>query len=138
MKKLTYILIISILIFSCDDKNCYIKDVYVKEFVNLSDDNLIAIAGNGSSIFVEGGVEGIIIYHEVGDSYKAYDRNCSYEPCLPCSYIDTVIGGIAYCNCCPSAFSLSNGESFNAPALLPLKEYYCKLNNNILEIKSFD
>ena len=136
MKKLTYILTISILIFSCDDKNCYIQDVYVNKNINLSLPNYSEIATTGNAIFVEGGVEGIIIYHGVGDSYKVYDRNCSYEPCLSCSYIDSVNSGIAYCGCCTSAFLISNtGESINAPALLSLKTYNWSLDdNNVMRI----
>jgi nitrite reductase/ring-hydroxylating ferredoxin subunit len=136
MKKLTYILTISILIFSCDDKNCYIQDVYVNNNINLSLPNYSEIATTGNAIFVEGGVEGIIIYHGVGDSYKVYDRNCSYEPCLSCSYIDSVNSGIAYCGCCTSAFLISNtGESINAPALLSLKTYNWSLDdNNVMRI----
>lgn len=134
MKKLTYILIINVLISSCENKKCYIQDVYVNELIDLNLQPELAI--EGSSIFVNGGVEGIIIYHGNGDNYKVYDRNCSYEPCLSCAQIDSVSSGIAYCSCCPSAFLISNtGESINSPALLPLKSYNWTLDaNNILRI----
>ena len=134
MKKLTYILIISILIFSCHEKNCYIQDVYVNEFIDLNLNQEILV--EGSSIFIEGGVKGLIIYHGNGNNYNVYDRSCSYEACLSCAKIDSVNSGIAYCGCCPSAFLISNtGESINAPALLPLKSYNWSLdNNNVLRI----
>ena len=135
VKKFTYLLLISILITNCDDTNCYIEDVYVNELIDLSLPIYSEIVTTGNSIFVEGGVEGIIIYHGVGNDYKIYDRNCSYEPCLSCSQIDTVISGTAYCGCCPSAFLISNnGESINAPALLELKQYNWSLDNNMLRI----
>ena len=130
------IIIICILFLSCENQNDFIQEVYVNETVplNLPEHSEILIPGN--SIFVDGGVEGIIIYHAVGDNYKVYDRNCSYEPSLNCSRIDSVNSGIAYCGCCTSAFLISNtGESINAPALLPLKTYNWTLdNNNILRI----
>ena len=136
MKKLTYTLIISILFLSCNSKDDFIQDVYVNETIplNLPEYSEILIPGN--SIFVDGGVEGIIIYHGVGTTYKIYDRNCSYEPSLSCSHIDSVNSGIAYCGCCPSVFDINNtGEPINAPALLPLKQYNWSLdNNNILRI----
>ncbi len=91
VKKFAYLLLISILITNCDDTNCYIEDVYVNEYIDLSLPIYSEIVTTGNSIFVEGGVEGIIIYHGVGNDYKIYDRNCSYEPCLSCSQIDTVI-----------------------------------------------
>ena len=136
MKKLTYTLIIGILFLSCNSKDDFIQDVYVNETIplNLPEYSEILIPGN--SIFVEGGVEGIIVYHGVGKNYKIYDRNCSYEPSLSCSHIDSVNSGIAYCGCCPSVFDINNtGEPINAPALLPLKQYNWSLdNNNILRI----
>jgi len=136
MKKLTYILTISILVFSCNSKEDYIQNVYVDEYVNLNLPEYSELNTSGGAIFTEGGVEGIIIYHGVGDDYKVYDRNCSYEPSLSCSVIDSVNSGIAFCGCCTSAFLISNtGESINAPALLPLKTYNWSLDdNNVMRI----
>jgi hypothetical protein len=136
MKKVNYILIISVLICSCNSKNDFIQNVYVNETIPLNLPEYSEVLTPGNSIFVEGGVEGIIIYHGVGEDYKIYDRNCSYEPSLACSHIDSVNSGIAYCGCCTSAFLISNiGEPINAPALLPLKAYKWSLdNNNILRI----
>lgn len=136
MKKHTYILIIGVLFFSCNSKDDFIQDVYVNETIPLNLPEYSQILTPGASIFVEGGVEGIIIFHGVGKNYKVYDRNCSYEPSLSCSHIDSVNAGIAYCGCCPSVFDINNsGEPINAPALLPLKQYNWSLdNNNILRI----
>jgi hypothetical protein len=129
MKKYNYLIIITIIICGCSSKNDYIQDVYVNELVDLSLPIYSDIMTPGNSIFVDGGVEGIIIYHGVGEDYKVYDRNCSYEPSLACSHIDSVNSGIAYCGCCTSAFLISNtGEPINAPAILPLKEYNWSLN----------
>tara|TARA_B100000902_G_scaffold384736_1_gene425245 strand:- start:517 stop:966 length:450 start_codon:yes stop_codon:yes gene_type:complete len=137
MKNIIYILPISILIFSCNTKDEYIQDVYVNEFIDLSLPEYSEIITTGNSIFIPGGVEGIILYHGVGNDYKVYDRNCSYEPSLACSVIDSVNSGIGYCGCCTSAFLISkNGEAINAPALLPLKMYNWSLDNNILRISN--
>lgn len=131
MKKLTYSLIISILILSCDNRNDFIENVYINESIDLNLPAYNELITTGGAIFIEGGVKGIIIYHGVGDHYKIYDRNCSYEPSLSCSSIDSLNSGIAYCGCCTSAFLISNtGEAINAPALLPLKAYNWSLNNN--------
>ena len=135
MKNSIYILIISVLFFSCNTKDDYIQEVYVNEFINLSLPEYSELTTTGNTIFIEGGVEGIIIYHGVGNDYKVYDRNCSYEPSLACSVIDSVSSGIGYCRCCTSAFLISNnGEAINAPALLPLKSYSWSLDNNILRL----
>ena len=135
MKKLAYILIINILIVSCNTTDDFINNVAVNEFVDLSLPMYSELAVPGNSMFITGGVKGIIIYHGFGNDYKVYDRNCSYEPSLECSRIDSINSGIAYCGCCTSAFLINNsGEAINAPALLPLKSYNWSLNNNILRI----
>ena len=134
MKFFSYILIISTLILSCDTQEDFIQEVYVNEHIDLSLPIYSDISITGNSIFISGGVEGIIIYHGIGNDYKAYDRNCSVEPSLACSRIDSIDSGIAYCGCCPAAFLISNSGEAIHHAQLPLKSYYCVLNNNILTI----
>lgn len=135
MNKFIYLITISILLSSCDENNCYIQDVYINKVIDLNLPTYSKISTAGNSMFIDGGVEGIIIFHGAGGVYKIYDRNCSYEPCLPCSQIDSIDSGIGYCGCCPSVFDISNsGNPINAPALLPLKSYNYNLENNILRI----
>ena len=136
MKKPIYMLINLVLFISCNSQNDVIQDVYVNETIALNLPEYAALLTPGASIFIEGGVEGLIIYHGVGENYKVYDRNCSYEPSLACSYIDSINSGIAYCGCCPSVFDINNqGEPINSPAILPLKQYNWSLdNNNVLRI----
>ena len=131
MKSSLYILIISLLIASCNSKDNYIPEVYVNILVDLNLPLYSDLQVSGNSIFIKGGVEGIIIYHGVGNDYKVYDRNCSYEPLLACAVIDSVNSGIAYCGCCASTFLLAqDGAAANSPALLPLKAYYFTLSEN--------
>ena len=135
--KLVFYILISLFFFStCNIKDNYIQDVYVNINLDLNLPEYSVLQVSGNSIFIEGGVEGVIIYHGLGNDYKVYDRNCSYEPSLSCSKIDSIDAGIAYCGCCTSAFLLSNNaNAINSPALLPLKSYNWSLgNNNILRI----
>ena len=135
MKKLVYILIINILIVSCNEQNEFIENVPVNEMIDLSLPAYSDITTTGNSIFTSGGVKGLIIYRNVGNSYKIYDRSCSYEPELNCARIDSINSGIGYCNCCNSAFLINSaGEAINSPAILPLKTYNWSLNGNILRI----
>jgi hypothetical protein len=137
MKLSLYTVIISLLMASCNSKDDYIKEVYVNILIDLNLPEYSNLQVSGNSIFIEGGVEGIIIYHGVGDDYKVYDRNCSYEPSLSCSHIDSVNAGIAYCGCCTSAFLLAeDGTVANSPALLPLKEYYWTLSESQMRISN--
>ena len=136
MKLVFYILFALFFFSTCNTKDDYIQEVHVDIIVDLNLPEYSNLQTSGNSIFIEGGVEGIIIYHGVGSDYKVYDRNCSYEPSLACSVIDSANAGFAYCGCCPSMFSLEeDGVTRNGPALLPLKSYNWSLgNNNILRI----
>ena len=120
---------------SCGDSNDYIRNVYVDVEVDLSLPEFSLLNTVGNSIFIEGGNKGIIIYRFSNYEYNIYDRNCSYEPNLECSYIDSINSTIAMCGCCSSAFLLDqNGVAANSPAVLPLKQYNYSLNNTLLHI----
>jgi hypothetical protein len=137
MKSAFYILSALFFLSTCNTKDDYIQEIYVNINIDLNLPEFSDLQVSGNSIFIEGGVEGIIIYHGVGNDYKVYDRNCSYEPSLSCSQIDSVDAGIAYCGCCTSAFLLSSDASvLNSPALLPLKKYYWTLTGSRMHISN--
>jgi len=138
MKLAIYILSALLIFSTCNKKDNYIQEVYVNIKVDLNLPEYSNLQASGNYIFIEGGVEGIIIYHAIGNDYKVYDRNCSYEPSLTCSKIDSINATLAYCDCCTSVFLLDqDGISINPPALSPLKAYNCYLeNNNVLRISN--
>jgi len=80
MKLSLYILSMSLLMTSChskDGKCKYIEEVYVDVLMNLNAPEYSDLQVSGQSIFIEGGVEGIIIYHGVGDTpILNFTRNC--------------------------------------------------------------
>lgn len=135
MKKAKFLVLFLIIISSCGDSNDYIRNVYVDVEIDLILPEFSPLNTVGNSIFIEGGNKGIIIYRFSNYEYNIYDRNCSYEPNLECSYIDSINSTIAMCGCCSSAFLLDqNGVAANSPAVLPLKQYNYSLNNTLLHI----
>ena len=131
-RKLIFLLLLFI---HCGDSNEYIQNVYVDIEIDLSFPEFSNLNTVGNSMFLEGGKKGIINYSFSNYEYKIYDRNCSYEPSLKCSYIDSINSTIAFCGCCSSAFLLDqDGSAANSPAILPLKQYNYNLNNTILYI----
>ncbi len=135
MKKAKFLVLFLIIISSCGDSDDYIKNVYVDVEIDLSLPEFSPLNTVGNNIFIEGGNKGIIIYRFSNYEYNIYDRNCSYEPNLECSYIDSINSTIAMCGCCSSAFLLDqNGVAANSPAVLPLKQYNYSLNNTLLHI----
>ena len=134
--RLPIVIVLLPLLFSkCNSKDDYIRDVYVNIEIDLSLPEYSDLDAVGNSIFIEGGNKGLIIYHAGINEYNIYDRNCSYEPSLACSYIDSINSTIAYCKCCPSAFLMDQkGIAANTPALLPLKQYHYAINGQILHV----
>ena len=86
MKSALYILSAILFLSTCNTKDDYIQEVYVNINIDLNLPEYSDLQVSGNSIFIEGGVEGIIIYHGVGNDYKVYDRNCSYEISILHSY----------------------------------------------------
>lgn len=137
MKKIVVLFLCVLFLSSCIDSNDYIQDVYVNIEIPVNQPEYSDLDAIGNSIFITGGVKGIIIYHANINDYRAFDRNCSFEPSTQCAYIDSVNSTIAFCNCCSSKFMIDqNGITANGPALLPLKEYYTSFSGGILKIKN--
>ncbi len=122
--KIRILTLICLLFLSCQKEEDYIPNVMVDINLNLTLPEFSELQTIGNYIFITGGVKGIIVYHQSFDIYKTYDRNCSYQPSLSCSKIDSVNSTIAICNCCDSNFLLGqNGQTISGPAILPLKQY---------------
>ena len=137
MKKIIILVLSLLSLSSCTDSDDYIQNVYVNIEVPVNQPEYSDLDAIGNSIFITGGVKGIIIYHANVNDYRAFDRNCSFEPSTQCAYIDSINSTIASCNCCSSKFLIDqNGITANGPALLPLKEYYTVLSGKILRISN--
>ena len=137
MEKIIILVVSMLFLSSCIDSNDYIQDVYVNIEIPVNQPEFSDLDAIGNSIFITGGVRGIIIYHSNVNDYRAFDRNCSFEPSTQCSYIDSINSTIASCNCCSSKFLIDqNGITANGPSLLPLKEYYTSFSGGILKIKN--
>ena len=135
MKRIMILIFLLSFISSCIDRNDYIKDVYVNIEVPLNQPEYSDLDAIGNSIFISGGVRGIIIYHLNVNDYRAFDRNCTFEPSTECAYIDSINSTIASCSCCESKYLIDqDGVTANGPALLPLKQYYTSYSGGILKI----
>jgi nitrite reductase/ring-hydroxylating ferredoxin subunit len=94
-----------------------------------------SLSAVGGWMYIDGGVKGIVIYRESISDFKAYDRNCTYNPTSTCATIvveNTNI--IAVDSCCGSKFSILDGSVINGPAALSLKQYNTFYDGNILRI----
>jgi hypothetical protein len=133
--KIRILVLCFLLFFACQKEEDYIQNVMVDIDLNLTLPEFSDLQTVGNYVFITGGVKGIIVYHQGFDSYKTYDRNCSYQPSLTCAKIDSVNASIAICSCCSSMFLLGqNGQTIDGSALLPLKQYQNNLSGDFLYI----
>lgn len=135
----TKICILFLLLFyiSCskDNKNSAIPYTDVNITIYTSDPDFIDLNAVGGWTSVTGGLRGIIIYRYSNNEFKAYERDCPYNPNDPCALISVEVNDIiASCSCCGSRFQLSDGDVIQGPSSYPMKEYQTSWDGNALHI----
>ncbi len=130
MKKINFIVAFFLLAFilfpqACKNEDDVIPYVPVSFTIDLNEPKFIDLNVVGNSIYVTGGVRGIIIYRKSQAQFAAYERCCTFDPDLPTAKVflqpnpmevaDTV---------CGSTFSLVfDAMVTKGPAKYPLKQY---------------
>ena len=130
------LVILFLLTLACDPaiEESGVPNVVVNEEVNLNDIDNIALKQVGGYIYILGGVRGIIVRHETQNVFKAYDRNCTFQPADASAVVNIESSGFFMEDTsCGSTFDL-NGFPTGGPAEFPLKEYRVSLAGDILFI----
>ena len=136
MSKHLRLVILFFVALSCEPsiEESGVPNVAVNEEINLSDIDNIDLKQIGGYIYVQGGVRGIIVIHESLNLYRAYDRNCTFQPAEASAVVDVNSSGFYIEDTsCTSTFDL-NGFPTGGPAEFPLKEYGVSLAGDILFI----
>ncbi len=102
--------------------------------VNLNYPQYQKLKNDEGYVYIEGGMKGIIIYHEGENSYIAYERACPHHPTSNCEV--QVDGSSLFFidHCCNSTFSLFNGSPTGGPAQRSLFQYHTELSGTTLKI----
>jgi hypothetical protein len=136
MSKQLLFMFLSYLALSCQPAvmQSGVPNVPVNIEINLNDISNADLKLIGGYIYVDGGVRGIIIRHESQNLYKAYDRNCTYQPADAKAIVEVhTTGFYIEDTSCGSTFDLS-GFPTGGPAEFPLKEYSVSLAGDVLFI----
>jgi nitrite reductase/ring-hydroxylating ferredoxin subunit len=89
----------------------------------------------GGWVYIEGGVNGILVFHDFLDNYIAYDRACTHEPTNPCERVSVESDNSTLaCECCDSKFFLYDGSVTHGPAQYSLKRYNTSFDGVVLSI----
>lgn len=86
-------------------------------------------------VAVAGGLRGILVVRESAGLYRAFERNCPYQPDNACARVgfDASPAVLLRDSCCGSQFNLQ-GQPTGGPAARPLRQYATALSGNILNI----
>ncbi len=108
---------------------------YVNFYINLNSTQYIELNNIGSYAYLTGGVRGIIIYRRSVEEFKAFERNCPYQPYNTCADIRVDPSGImAVDSCCGSQFLLLDGSIIKGPATRLLKQYRTNFDGTTLHV----
>ncbi len=103
--------------------------------INLNLPEYISLKTDGSSMYIDGGVRGIILYRQNTSNYIAYERNCSFQPNSACATVDVHVSTLyMLCSCCSSTFDFATGYPTGGQAWRPLRRYETSLNGSTLTI----
>ena len=83
----------------------------------------------------DGGVKGVIVVHQAGANYLAFERNCPYQPFNACALVSVDRNSRLFLrdSCCNSQFDL-RGQITGGPTPRPLKQYSTSLQGTLLNI----
>lgn len=125
-----------LILIACEPKveESGVPNVAVDLEINLNDIDNAPLKLIGGYVYADGGVRGIIVYHESVNGYRAFERNCTFQPTDLCATVDMHSSGFYIEDtCCSSTFDLG-GFPTGGPALFPLVEYSVSLSGDILRV----
>jgi nitrite reductase/ring-hydroxylating ferredoxin subunit len=125
MKK--FILFISCIAFvvSCKkDDGSQVPNVSVDVYVYLTQPSNSALNSVGNWKYIEGGIKGIVVYHQSQETFTAFDRACPHDYDQAASRIDVDSVNLSFIDRnCGSKFNLLTGNVDQGPATHPMRQY---------------
>ena len=138
MIRLNALIICLLLIMSCNEE--YQGDqIPIADFpnivINLNLPEYRDLNLDKSSIYVDGGLRGLILYRENQGNYIAFETTCSFQPNDACANVKVHSSTLYMTDtCCGSIFNFPDGQPTGGPARLPLRKYETFLVDNVLTI----
>ncbi|MDN5216562.1 hypothetical protein QQ020_31120 [Fulvivirgaceae bacterium BMA12] len=135
-RPLIFALLLLSVIAGCEESggDNQIPFVFVDETINLNNFEFLDLKTLGGHVTINAGVRGIIIYRESNTVYRAFEKNCTYQPLDACADVEVDQSGLFLIDpCCSSKFNF-DGFPFEGPATRPLLEYRSSVSGNTLRI----
>ena len=132
------LLLISLLFSSCEKQLPYeaIPYTIINEDINLNNLQYLNLSNIGGYVYYDAGYRGLLIYHEGGGIYKAFERACTHDPRAECTPVEMDESTLFMKHdCCGSTFNL-DGNPTGGPASLNLLRYDVYVDGIYLKIRN--
>ena len=125
MKPINFLSLLLIICYSCNKDGYEFPFANVNTFLYPNNVEFNGLQAPGGSAYIEGGVNGILIFHDYADTYFAFDRACTNEPLNSCEqvYLNSDQLNNLSCFCCDSEYFIFDGSVILGPANYPLHRY---------------
>lgn len=136
MKKVFVILATLTSLLSCNKGSYEFPYAQVNYYIYPNNAQYSGLHFPGGSAYIEGGVNGILLFHDYFDNYIAYDRACTNDPLNNCAqvYLDPENPNTLLCNCCASEYFIFDGNITKGPATQALHRYRTQFDGVKLRI----
>lgn len=137
MKKLLFVVLCSLAFMACK-KDAYDFPYARVNFEGIYPSNPVykGLHFPGRSASINGGVNGILLFHDYFDNYTAYDRACTNDPLNSCEqvYRDEENPNVLSCHCCESQYFIFDGSVTKGPAKQALHRYSTRFDGVELRV----
>jgi len=139
VKKLSFIFLFFLAISCSDsfeDPNKILPNVPVNVTVFLNNPQFINLQAVGGWAYAQGGISGLIIYHNSSNGYIAFERAAPHLTPKSCSKM-TVENIIMVCACDDSEFQIIDGAPMTDGINYPVRQYRVTKTGDGLQITNF-
>ena len=121
---------------ACNKDRYEFPNAYVDYYLYPNNPEFNGLHFPGGWANIDGGVNGILIFHDYFDVYIAYDRACTNDPLNSCEqiYVDEENLNTLSCHCCDAQYFIFDGAVTQGPAQYALHRYTTSFDGVTLRI----
>lgn len=125
MKRIHLIIALVLTFLSCNKDRYEFPNANVNYYLYPSNAEYNGLDFPGGWAYINGGVNGILIFHDYFGNFIAYDRACTNEPLNNCEqvFVDEDELNLLSCDCCESMYFIFDGSVTQGPAQNALHRY---------------
>lgn len=116
--------------------NDFIPLATVRTQISINDVRYSALTVDKGWVYIDGGVRGLIIYREGPNTFKCFERACSYKPSNACARVSVDPSNFFMKDTCCKSFFDFTGMPTAGPAFRPLRQYTVVQDGILLEISN--